>query len=57
MPALMDPATKAILIRTRDWFVKALISGAPGSGPDWNEAGNLFEQILVALQKDTENRP
>lgn len=52
MPALTDLKTAA-LIRARDWFVKALISGAPGSGPDWNEAGDVFEQILVALQQQT----
>lgn len=53
----MPDLKTAALIRARDWFVKALISGAPGSGPDWNEAGDVFEDILVALQHETENRP
>lgn len=54
---MIDPATKALLIRTRDLLVPALITGMPGAGLDYEAAGDLLEDILVALQHETENRP
>lgn len=52
----MDLATKALLIRTRDLLVPALVSGMPGAGLDYEAAGDLLEDILGALQHETEER-
>jgi len=53
----MDADIKPLLIRVRDLLVPALVSGMPGAGLDYEAAGQLLEDVLIALQKDTENRP
>lgn len=53
----MDPATKALLIRTRDLLVPALVSGMPGAGLDYKAAGDLLVDILAALPDEPGSEP
>lgn len=47
----LDPATKSLLIRTRDVLAPALVGGMPGAGLDYKAAGDLLVDIGAALDE------
>jgi hypothetical protein len=56
-PEPLDPAIKALLIRTRDLLIPACITGMPGAGLDYQAAADLLEDVLTILQKDEKGTP